>query len=373
MDASKKRIAIFLPGLYGGGAERVLLNLAAGLAGHGYEVDLILVQAEGPYVKEIPSTVRLVELNKKHLSAQRTLFSLPSLVRYIQRVQPDAMLSGLNYANIVAIWAKRLAGVPCRLIISEHNTFSSERKQFPSYLRWMLHAFMKSYYPKADGIIAVSEGVADDLANVFGIRREHISVIYNPIITPDIQEKKDEPLDDPWFGNNHPPVVLAIGRLKKQKGFDILIRAFAQVRKERISRLLILGEGEERPAIMNLVKELGLEQDVRLPGFISNPYPYMTNASVFVLSSRWEGLPTVLVEALYCGTRLIATDCPSGPREILKNGLYGQLVPVENIDCLGQAMLSALDGESLSIPHSSWKAFEVNTVIGQYEKALFGT
>ena len=368
----KKRIAIFLPGLYDGGAQRVMLNLAGGLISHDFDVDIVLVQAEGPYLSEVPSSVRLVELNTKHLSGQRTLYSIPSLVSYIRREKLVAMLSGLNYVNVVALWAKRLAGVPLRLIISEHNTISSEGANLPRYFRWILHTFMKSTYPKADGIIAVSEGVAKDLAEVLGITREKIRVIYNPIITPDIKVKKDEPLEDPWFGNNQPPVVLAIGRLTKQKGFDVLIQAFALVRRQRIAHLLILGEGEEHLSLMSLVKELGLEKEVRLPGFISNPYHYMANASLFVLSSRWEGLPTVLVEALYCGTRLIATDCPSGPREILKNGLYGQLVPVDNVDCLAQAILSALDGEKSSVSPASWQAFELDSVITQYISTLVG-
>jgi glycosyltransferase involved in cell wall biosynthesis len=361
VNEANKRIAIFLPGLYDGGAQRVMLNLAGGLISHGFNVDIVLAEAEGPYLNEIPSSVRLVELNKKHFSGQRTLLSLPSLVRYIRSERLVAMLSGLNYANVVALWAKRLAGVPLRLIISEHNTFSSEIAQLPHYYRWVLQSFMKSAYPKADGIIAVSEGVAEDLAYELGI------------ITPDLRVKKDEPLGDPWFENDHPPVVLAIGRLAKQKGFDILIRAFAQVRRQRNARLLILGEGEERASLMNLSKELDLDQDIRMPGFVSNPYPYMVKASLFVLSSRWEGLPTVLVEALYCGTPLIATDCPSGPREILKNGQYGLLVPVDNIDCLGQAILSILDGEPSSISPSSWQAFELNKVIGQYIRVLLGT
>jgi glycosyltransferase involved in cell wall biosynthesis len=368
----KKRIAIFLPGLYDGGAERVMLNLAAGLIGHGYAVDLVLVQAEGPYMNEIPSSARMVELNKKHLSSQRTLSSLPSLVRYIQREKPCAMLSALNYANVIAIWAKWISRVPLQLVISEQNTFSSEQAQFPRYFRWILNSIMKLSYPMADRITAVSEGVAEDLAHVLRIEREKISVIYNPVISPEIKLKKEEPLDDPWFGNNNPPVVLATGRLTKQKGFDVLIQAFAQVRKQRPAHLLILGEGEDRPALSSLVKELGIEQDVRLPGFITNPYPYMANASLFVLSSRFEGLPTVLVEALYCGTRLIATDCPSGPREILKNGLYGQLVPVDNVDSLSQAILSALDCEKTTLSPLSWQAYDLDTVIEQYITALMG-
>lgn len=373
VNEANKRIAIFLPGLYDGGAQRVMLNLAGGLTSQGFDVDIVLAQAEGPYLSEVPSSVRIVELNKRHYSAQRTLSGIPALVRYLRNEQLIAMLSGLNYVNVVAVWAKKLSGIPLRLIISEHNTFSSERTHFSRYYRWMLETFMKSAYPRADGIIAVSEGVAEDLAQVFKIPREKINVIYNPIITPVIQAKKDEPLDDPWFGSNQPPVILAIGRLTRQKGFDILIRAFAQVRKQRPAHLLILGEGEERKSLMDLSRELGVDQDIRMPGFVINPYPYMAKASMFVLSSRWEGLPTVLVEALYCGSPLIATDCPSGPREILKNGLYGKLVPVDNVEALEEAILFVLDGEKLSIPPSSWQAFEINTVIGQYKRVLLGS
>jgi len=369
---SKKRIAIFLPGLYDGGAERVMLNLAAGLLRHGCSVDLVLVQAEGPYMNEIPSSVRLVELNKKHLSSQRTIFSLPSLVRYIRREKPDAMLSALNYANVIALLAKWISGVPFQLVISEQNTFSSEMAQFPSYLRWILIFLMKLSYPKADRITTVSEGVAEDLAQVLSIKREKISVIYNPVISPEIKLKKEEALNDPWFGNNNPPVVLATGRLTKQKGFDILLQAFAQVRRQRLAHLLILGEGEDRQALLSLIKELNIEEDVRLPGFVKNPYPYMANASLFVLSSRFEGLPTVLVEALYCGTRLVATDCPSGPREILKNGLYGQLVPVDNVGSLSQAILTSLDQEKTMPSPISWQAYDLDTVIDQYIEALIG-
>lgn len=372
-NALRKRLAIFLPGLYDGGAERVMLNLAAGLVEFGFDVDLVLAQAEGPFLDNVPASVRIVELNSEHLSAQRTLFSLPSLVRYLRSERPDAMLSSLNYANIIALWAKRLAGVPLRLSISEHNTFSREREQLTGQYRWLLHGLMRRFYPQADTIIAVSEGVADDLASVLGIPHEHIKVIYNPVITPELQTKKEARPEHPWFGKNQPPVVLAAGRLTKQKGFDVLIRAFAEVRSQRVVRLLILGEGEDRSALIDLLRGLDLEQDVALPGFVSNPYSYMANASLFVLSSRWEGLPTVLVEALYCGPPIISTDCPSGPREILKNGEYGQLVPVDDIGCLAQAINSVLDGKTLPIPQTSWQAFALDTVLGQYVKTLLGT
>lgn len=373
IELANKHIALFLPGLYDGGAQRVVLNLAAGLINLGCKVDLVLVQAEGPYLNAIPASVRLIELNSKHLSSQRTLSSLPRLIRYMRNERPDAMLSGLNYANVIALWAKRLSGMPLRLCITEHNTFSIEGKQFRSFQRRILLALMKSAYPEADVIIAVSEGVATDLAGVLGIARDRITVIYNPIITPEIQMKIAEPVEDPWFIDHSPPVILAVGRLAKQKGFDILIKAFSELRKNREAHLLILGEGEERNALQGLCKQLGIETDVRLAGFVTNPYSYMANSALFVLSSRWEGLPTVLVEAMYCGLPLIATDCPSGPREILKDGEFGQLVPPEDANRLTNAMLNALDGKTTSSNSPScWSEFELNTVIGKYLKTIIG-
>jgi glycosyltransferase involved in cell wall biosynthesis len=369
---SKTRIGIFLPGLYGGGAERVMLNLVGGFDSHGYSTDLILVQAEGPYINEIPASVRMIELNKKHRSYHRSLNALPSLIHYLRSEKPIGIISCLNFTNILAVWAKTLARVPFRLVLSEQNTYSEEITQFPRYSRWIFHQFMKGAYPAADGIAAVSNGVADDLAFTLDIPRNRITVIFNPIITPVLQEKKDQPLDDPWFENNQPPVILAIGRLTKQKGFDILIRAFNEIKRQRSARLMILGEGEDRQTLTSIIKEYGLERDVKLPGFVSNPYPYLKNASMFVLSSRWEGLPTVLVEALYCETPIISTDCPSGPREILDNGSYGQLVPVDNIPSLVKAIISVLDGKKLPNTPSSWQAYTLNSVLYQYEHMILG-
>jgi glycosyltransferase involved in cell wall biosynthesis len=372
LESNNRRIAIFLPGLYEGGAERVMLNLASGFLSKGYDIDLVLSQAEGPYMADIPEGVRLIELNKKHFSAQRTINSLPALIRYIRGERPVGMISSLNFANVVALLAKQFSGVPFRLAISEHNTFSVERVQFSQPFRWLLQNFMKYLYPTADGIVAVSEGVADDLAKVLRLPRHKILVIHNPVISPDISYKKEADLDDPWFEENQPPVILAIGRLTKQKAFDVLLRAFAIVRKQRNARLIILGEGEDRPELFSLQRELGLEDCVRLPGFVPNPYQYLKHSGMFVLSSRWEGLPTVLIEALYCGLPLIATDCPSGPREILHDGLYGRLIPVDDISGLAKAILSVLDGEKPEIPPSSWEAYELMTIVREYEDVLMG-
>jgi glycosyltransferase involved in cell wall biosynthesis len=341
MNASKERLAIFLPGLYDGGAERILLNLADGIAARGFRIDLVLARAEGPYMSEIPDAVRLIDLK-----ATRVLMCLPALVNYLRNERPVALLSAL-YANIPAVLARRITGVPQRVVISEHNTLTNV-SEGEKDLRWKLYPKLAGYfYPWADDIIAVSKGVASDLSLAANLPPDRIQVIYNPIVTPDLQKKSDALLKHPWFDIGTPPVILGVGRLTTQKAFDILIEAFAQVRKSQVTRLLILGDGEERPRLESQIKKLGLEQDVSLPGFVSNPYPYFSHAALFVLPSRWEGLPTVLVEAMSLRTPVIATDCPSGPREILMDGQYGQLVPVNDPCALALAIQKSLANHAI--------------------------
>ena len=306
------------------------------------------------------------------LKSSRVLFSLQALVRYIRKECPDAILSGIDYTNIIAIWAKRIAHNPNRLVVVEHNTLSHRIYQMPCYYRWLLPGFIRLFYPWAESIVAVSQGVADDLAFTAGLCRESIRVIYNPIITQELRRKSKENLLHPWFQPGQPPVLLAVGRLTAQKDFPNLIHAFAKVRRNRNTRLMILGEGEERPNLDKLVKDLDLENDVCMPGFVENPYPYMINAAAFILSSKWEGLPTVLVEALYCGNPVIATDCPSGPREILNDGLYGQLIPIGDSERMAQAIESSLDGKTTPPPPISWNPYTLENIVDQYNQALFG-
>ena len=277
------------------------------------------------------------------------------------------------HANIVALWSKRLAKVPTRVIISERNTLSKDVINSGLDLRmWLMPLFVRLFYPWADGIIAVSTGVANDLAQITNLHGEQIKVIYNPIVTPKFQAKTQEPLNHCWFKPGEPPVVLSVGRLSAQKGFDILIRSFNKVREAIPARLLILGDGEARKELEALVNQLGLNQIVSMPGFVPNPYPFMMKSGVFVLSSRWEGLPGVLIEALYCGTRLVSTDCPNGAREILAEGKYGRLVPVGDVDALAQAIIAALHGDVRRPPPDSWRPYELETVMEQYLNVLFG-
>jgi glycosyltransferase involved in cell wall biosynthesis len=294
------RIALFLPSLIGGGAERVMVNLACGFTKLGFCVDIVLVKAQGTYLQDIPPEIRIVDLK-----AERTLYSLPKLVGYLLREKPEALLSALEQANVVALWAKKLAFSPVRVVVSVHSTLSvSSQKAFSWRGRlspWWAHFF----YPWAEAIVAVSQGVAEDLIACTGLPRREVHVIYNPIITPELFIKAEEPLDHPWFRLGEPPVVLGVGRLAEEKDFPTLIRAFALVKKERPVRLVILGEGEDRSKIESLVRKLGLEKEVALPGFVENPYKYMKRAAVFVLSSRWEGFGNVLVEAMTLGTPVV--------------------------------------------------------------------
>ncbi len=336
------RLAIFLPCLFGGGVERVLVNLTRGfveqgLIEQGLSIDLVLAFLEGPYLSLVPPEVRIVDLECKRLRE-----SLPALARYLKENKPTVLLTAMEDTNLIALWSKMLAGVPTRVVVSVHNTLSQESQNSTQLKRRFAPYLARGFYPWADSVVTVSQGAADDLARL-GLSKKHIKVIYNPVVTPELFEKVTEPIDHPWFEPGSPPVILGVGRLEKQKDFPTLIRAFAQVRQQRPARLMILGEGAERPHLEALVQELGLEDDVALPGFVANPYAYMAQSAVFVLSSLYEGLPTVLIEAMAGGTKVVSTDCKSGPAEILENGLYGKLVPVGDVQGIAEAIVSAVE------------------------------
>lgn len=359
-------IAIFLPSLRGGGAERVMVNLSKGFAGCGLKVDLVLAKAEGPYLSMVPPEVRVIDLR-----ASRVLTSLPKLMRYLKQEQPEALLSAMDHANIVALWARKLAAVQCKIVVSVHNVISMAAYNAPTTRGRFMPYFIRKFYPWADAIVAVSKGVADDLAKVTELTRESIRVIYNPVVNPELLKKAKEPLKHPWFAPGQPPVILSVGRLVKQKDYPTLIRALAMVRKERSIKLMILGEGEERSKLESLVHEFRLEDDASMPGFVVNPYAYMARSSLFVLSSAWEGLSNVLIEAMACGCPIVATDCPSGPYEILDGGKYGKLVPVGNCEAMAKAIIEALDApkDSLKLQKRACE-FSLERAVQQYAEVM---
>ncbi len=364
----KPKLAIFMPELFGAGGQRSMLNLAHGIAAEGYPLDLVLAKAKGEFLGEVREPVRVVDLK-----ASRALTSAPALVRYLRSERPEAMLSVFGFLNVVAIPAWRLSRVKTRMFVCEQNTVSMEAGNAASWGTRVTPRLMRHLYPWANGVVVVSQGVRDDMVQLTGVPRRHVTVIYNPsVVGAEIQEKAKEPLDHPWFKPGQPPVLVAVGRLQQQKDYPMLLQAFAQVRRSQPARLLILGEGKERPTLEALIKELDLEDDVGLPGFVMNPYAYLARASLFVLSSRWEGLPTVLIEALCCGTPAVSTDCPSGPREILRNGKYGALTPVGDATAFAQAIGAALEKPLAKPPPESWQPYDLGVIVHHYLDLLLG-
>lgn len=361
-------VGVFLPALAGGGAEKAMLHLAQGLAERGLKTDLVLAEAEGDYLDQIPPEVRLVDLKSKFpVVFSKTL----ALQRYLQREQPTVLFSALDIVSS-SLWAKWSSGASTRVVMCiqtymseqfRHDQSSTLKKLRPQLVRWL--------YPRSDELVAASRGTAEDLAQILDLPLERIRVIYNPVVTPEVLEKSQEPVDHPWFASGELPVVLGVGRLVNQKDFATLITAFAKVRQERPARLVILGEGELRQPLERLILELNLQDDVTLPGFVDNPYAYMEKAAVFALSSKYEGFGNVVAEALATGTQVVATDCPSGPAEILDNGNYGKLVPTSDPAALAQAILYTLDNPiDREILKRRSLAFSTDRVVDQYMEVL---
>jgi glycosyltransferase involved in cell wall biosynthesis len=327
-------VCFLLQDLAGGGAERVMLVLASELQRAGRQVELLLVRAAGAYLGEVPAALEPVLLGPR-----RTRDALPALVRHLHRRRPAWLVAALSHVNLLAIAARRLAYSGTRVLITEHNRVRGN-PQLPGGrpVRYL----MPCLYRFADRIVAVSEGVADDLALAARLPRRRIEVVYNPIVGSRIKALAAAGSPHPWLGPGGVPVVIGVGRLERQKDFATLLRAFVLLRAKRPARLIILGDGPEREALLQLAHGLGIEAEIMLPGFVANPYQWLTHASLFVLSSAWEGLPTALVEALACGVPVVATDCPHGPREILKGGEVGPLVPCGDHVALAGAMMAVL-------------------------------
>lgn len=367
-DHRKARVSIFLPSLNGGGAERVMVTLANAFYDRGYAVDLVLGLAAGPYLQNVDSNVRVVNLN-----AERVSNSLFPLVSYLRREQPVVVLSAMTHANVIAILARLLARSRARLVISERSTISVEASRSQGLVGRILFAMVPRLYKFADKIVVVSKAAAYDLVRFSRLLPSAIDVIYNPFELEKINRKAAEEIDHDWVKLGAPPVILAIGRLSEQKDFSSLIQAFAQIRKTQQVRLLILGEGEQRAKLESLAESLGLSSDdIQMPGFVIAPFSYLARCAVFVLSSRWEGLPGVLIEAMACGAPVVSTDCPSGPNEILESGRWGALVSVGDVNALASAIARVLDTPRSQLPDVRQRAmdFEQGRAVDAYLKAM---
>lgn len=339
-----------------------MVTLANGFAAYGHRVDLVLARAEGPFLTELAPAVRIVDLERG-----RVLASLLPLVRYLRRERPDAMLSALNHANIVSILARKIARVPVRLVVSERNSLVSLGGGTRGHL---FRTLMRCCYPMADLVVSVSRDGARELVAELGLPDRLVTAIPNPVPVEEIKSSAAEAPDFPWLTTGSSRVVLAVGRLEAQKDYPTLLRAFALLRRNHDIRLIILGEGSLRPTLERQIHELGLTESVALPGFQPNPFPWMAACDLYVMSSRYEGFPNSLVQAMACGAQVVSTDCPTGPAEILEDGKWGRLVPVGDVEALARAMAETLDEEVPPGNVARLTAYCPDRVVQAYEKVL---
>jgi glycosyltransferase involved in cell wall biosynthesis len=322
----------------GGGVQRVSVTLANALAARGVKVACVLPEATGPFLKQLSPEIGLVDLG-----ARRPVALVLRLARWLRRARPAAVVAAQQHAIVAALLARRLARIDFPLTVVQHNTLSELcRQSRRPAVRWLLPPAARVLFRWADQVCAVSEGVARDLAAVTGIPVRKVQVVHNPAMTPEIARQAALGSGHAWLDAKDRPVILGVGTLIPLKDFANLIRAFARVRRTQPARLVILGEGDQRPHLERLARDLDVAADVDLPGFQPNPYAFMARADVFVVSSLVEGMPVAIIEALACGCPVVATDCPSGPAEILEGGKYGRLVPVGDEAALAETIAATL-------------------------------
>jgi len=399
-----RHVAFLLKDLKGGGVQNMTVVIANAFAARGHRTSLLVCRPDGPVRERISDGVELVPIPRGPRWRARlralladpggirpmwrpilttretsgTLRHLPGLIDWLAKARPDQLYAATPFMNAEAALACHAAGDHTRLVVSEHNDLSHGHPFGSGWRAKYLPPLLAHYYRWACAVVAVSDGVADDVVRRTGLPKDRITVIYNAVVTDDLTRKAAEPLDHPWFRPDQPPVILGVGRLGRAKDFPTLIRALARVREKLPARLLILGEAAnprrsaKRKAELDAVAlEVGVQDHVRLEGYVANPFPYMRLASVFALSSLYEGFGNVLVESMACGCAVVSTDCPSGPAEILEHGRYGPLVQVGDHKALGDAILSVLDAPpDPELLRKRAADFTVDRAVDQYEALL---
>jgi glycosyltransferase involved in cell wall biosynthesis len=343
-----RRIGIVLGALAAGSRERVIVGLAERLADAGAEVDLLIPGVSDAVSEDLAASIRHHDLSGRLTrnlpNIIRLALSPPKIAAYLRREKPDAILSLSIPPNLATLAAKRLAASATPVVLRQSNVMRIDGSTMYGHVdRRLRDRLMRWLYPHADAAIAVSGGVADNLHRAIGLDTDKIHAIANGVPIERIDSLARAASPHPWLDDPAMPVVLAVGRLVRKKGYPTLLRAFARLRQMHPARLIILGDGPERRMIERQRAALGLDNVVDLPGRTDNPFAYLARASLYVLSSTFEGMPSALIEALVCGCPAVSTDCPSGPSEILEDGRYGRLVPVADSDALADAMAATLD------------------------------
>lgn len=358
------KFSFFSPYYADGGVASTTTRLAEQFEAAGHETELVTFQHDSPFLEDGP-------FNVVDLEARRTATAVPGLARYYRRTHPDVVLSTHYYANIVSVLAKLLSRTSPTLVLTERIHIGTVLRNSNRPKDLLLLKLMRLTYPRAEHVVTVSKDAADDLADLVGIPRSDVQAIYNPTLVEEVYQKAEEPVEHPWFSSESPEVILGVGRLAPEKDFRTLLEAFASVTDERETRLIVLGDGPEHSSLETRAAELEVADRVDFPGFVDNPYTYMRNADLFVLSSKLEGMPNVLVEALAVGTPVVATDCPSGPRELLADGRYGELVPVGDHAAMSDAIERQLSdpertAEQIAEVQSTLKQFRPNRSAAKY-------
>lgn len=366
MTADAPRIAIFLATSGQSGVDRAAKNLIPELARRGYEVDLLKVRRHGPELPEIPAGVRVVDLGHAHVFA-----CVFAVARYLRRERPAVLLTDKNRVNQTGLLARWLAGAyRTRLIFWIGTPPSRELAQRSRLTQQGRKMMTRLLYPLAERYLADSDGVAEDFSAYANIPRERVTVVPRPVVPRALFESPPPRPDHPWFAQGQPPVILGVGELSPGKDFATLLRAFARLRGEQHCRLVLIGKGRLREALLRQAAGLGVAEDVELTGFRTDVYAFMAHAAVLALTSLREGLSFVLIEAMACGTPVASTDCPTGPRAVLDHGRYGPLVPMGDdaalAECLRQLLRAPPTAQHLregalryAIPHAAESLLKV--------------
>lgn len=355
-------VCLFLPNLCIGGAERSAANIANGLDDQGYNVSIILIQEKGEYISKLNKGIKIINLNVNKISQ-----SIIPLYKYIKKYNPKCIISFMDHCNVAAIISNKISKNKTKIIPTIHSTISQRKKSFKLKIINNIQIYLYKYIEK---IIVVSKEAGEDAKSVLRLSDNKIEVIYNPIITEDMLNNSKMNINHKWIGNEKYVNIIGVGRLTDEKGFEDLIKAFKIVRgKIDNSKLIILGEGSYRKNLTNIVMKLGLNDHIDMPGFV-NPYPYMRIADLFVLSSKREGLPSALIESMALGTKVVSTNCKSGPKEILKEGKLGRIVNVGDIDELAAAIIETLENDKIIDYNNSLDDFKTKTVIEKYKNMI---
>lgn len=368
-----KTIFFIIPSLAGGGAERILVLLLKYINRNRFKPVLIVFNSENAYKQDLPSNIPIICLNKKN---RFDFFRLAwNLSRIIKKEKPSLIFSFLTYTNYLTVLARNLARSRIPLLLGEHTNLKGSLKG--QKFKGIKKILIRNLYPKATNIIAVSEGVKEDLVTNYKIPKNKCFVIYNMVNIKGIKEFANEEITHPWF-KEEIPIIIACGRLVAQKNYPLLFKAMSLVLKEKNARLLILGEGKDRSKLEEYARKLNISQNVAFLGFQSNPFKYMSRASVFVLSSSWEGFGNVIIEAMACGNPVISTHCPSGPDEIITDGVNGLLIPVRDGNALVKAILRLLKDEPLrkrlaEAGRKRAEDFRIEKMVAKYEQVFLET